>query len=117
VTSDELVEKVQIALSNAGLSNVVTLDCELSNGEVSLDRIDSKVRGQGNGKRALECFLSICDEHCLDIRLIVRPLDDSTDKAKLIAWYVRNDFVFVDGQCSKMRRKTCHRLLSSNDQN
>ena len=104
---ESIIEEFQTRLDQARLSEYVEVDLTPKNSSISLDRICSRVQGRRNADNAMTILLSLCDEHCKDIELLVHPLNDETSKERLESWYVRHGFIRVDGDNSMMRRNCC----------
>lgn len=107
VSIDEIREAVEDLLVAAGLRAKVLnwdLDWSAESARLVLDRIQvmDEWRGQGIAKQVMRTFVDFCDEHGLDVELIVRPLDESTTEAGLRRLY--GEFDFVNGPENGMFR-------------
>jgi GNAT superfamily N-acetyltransferase len=104
---DEIRETVEDILVAAGLRVKLLnwdLDWNAESGTVVLDRIQvmDECRGQGVAKQAMRTLVEFCDEHGLNVKLIVRPLDEITSEIGLRRLY--GNFDFVNGPENEMFR-------------
>jgi hypothetical protein len=64
-------------------------------GAVSLDTIKSHHLGRGYAKCALATLLLLADEYEYEIRLVPHPLDEMTNRDRLVRWYEAYGFVHL----------------------
>lgn len=103
---DEFIERLQTTLARIRLGDLVTIELSATDkdGEISLDKIEAQTPGQGQGKSAMRVLVTIADD--LEYRIVAnpQPLDEATDKERLVNWFKRCGFAAV-GDGGAMLRK------------
>ena len=96
VSATSFIEFYQQKLIEGKLDGFVTVILSsTADGMVSLDKIKSHHLGRGYAKCALATLLLLADEYEYAIRLIPHPLDEMTNKDRLVRWYEAYGFTHV----------------------
>jgi hypothetical protein len=105
-SADSFIERYQATLSMIRLSDRVAVDLSATDkaGVISLDKIESHEQGKGHAKCAMRVLVSIADDFEYEIKLIPNPLDENTDKDRLVNWYKRFGFASIDDGKSMVRK-------------
>jgi hypothetical protein len=103
-SSASFIERYRTKLTEAKMDGFVTVELSSAqDGVVSLDTIKSHRLGKGYAKTALAYLILQADEFEYEITLIPHPLDETTDKERLLKWYTALGFV-VENDGEVMRR-------------
>jgi len=105
-SADLFIERLQTTLSKIRLSDLVAVDLSATDqeGVIALDKIQTQEHGKGHAKCAMRVLTSIADDLEYEIKLFPRPLDEETDKDRLVNWYKRWGFVSVDNGEAMVRK-------------
>jgi hypothetical protein len=103
-SSASFIERYRMKLTEAKMDGFVTVEISSAqDGVVSLDTIKSHRLGKGYAKTALAYLILLADEFEYEITLIPHPLDETTNKERLLKWYAALGFV-VENDGEVMRR-------------
>jgi hypothetical protein len=105
------IERYRTKLTEAKMDGFVTVELSSpQDGVVSLDTIKSHRLGKGYAKTALAYLILLADEFEYEITLIPHPLDETTNKERLLKWYTALGFVTEnDGEVMRRGRSTRNR--------
>ena len=103
---DAFIERLQTTLARIRLGDLVTIELSATDkdGEISLDKIEAQTPGQGQGKSAMRVLVTIADDLEYQIVANPQPLDEATDRERLVNWFKRCGFAAV-GEGESMLRK------------
>jgi hypothetical protein len=93
-SADSFIERYHTTLTKIRLSERVNVELSAADGgsAISLDKIESHEPGKGHAKFAMKALMSIADDMEFDVKVVPTPLDESTDKERLVKWYERCGF-------------------------
>jgi len=97
-STEEVIEYVQDKVAEESLQKYVEMDISsssLHSYTLSLDRIQSTVRGQGYAEKALKILTYFADMYKCTVTLLLHCLDEHTDAKRLKHWYEKHGFVEV----------------------
>jgi hypothetical protein len=115
-TAATFIERYRIKLTDAKMDDFVTVELsQVKEGLVKLDKIKSRRLGKGYAKCALGILILLADEYGVDVTLVPHPLDETTDKDRLVKWYQALGFTFAGGGDVMERRALMHRATQVKD--